>query len=161
VFELITRVSNLSLDLRPMMLDHLGLLDTFMWYLGRYTAITRVQVDFKHFGLGELIKPEVAITVYRVVQEALTNVARHAGVDRAAVNIWVDRDRIYLRVEDKGSGFDPGAVDSTASSGISGMHERVSLMGGSLSIKSAPGTGALVSAEIPLGSARGDKKETA
>ena len=161
VVELITRVSNLSLDLRPMMLDHLGLLDTFMWYLGRYTAITRVQVDFKHFGLGELIKPEVAITVYRVVQEALTNVARHAGVDRAAVNIWADRDRIYVRVEDKGSGFDPGAVDSTASSGISGMHERVSLMGGSLSIKSAPGTGALVSAEIPLGSARGDKKETA
>ena len=159
VAELISRVSNLSLDLRPSMLDDLGLLDALVWYIGRYTATTNVQVDFKHFGLEREMEPEIKTTLYRVVQEALTNVARHAGVDRATVNIWADKGRLCLRIEDKGRGFDPTSLSSSNSSGVSGMQERLSLVGGTLNIESAPEKGTCIIAEIPLGNAsEGDEK---
>jgi len=160
VAELISRVSNLSLDLRPSMLDDLGLLDALIWYIGRYTATTKVQVDFKHFGLGKAMEPEITTTVYRVVQEALTNVARHGDVDRANVNIWADRKRLYLRVEDKGRGFDPSSLSSSNSSGISGMRERLSLVGGTINIESAPGKGTRITAEIPLGNTGDGSEDT-
>lgn len=158
--ELITRVNNMSLDLRPQMLDDLGLLDTLVWYLGRYTTTTGVKVDFRHFGLGREITSGVTTTAYRLIQEALTNVARHADIDQATVNIWCDEGRLYLRVEDKGRGFDTSALDST-SSGVNGMRERISLVGGNFTIESAPGAGTRVLAEIPLGKTREGKQDTA
>lgn len=151
VTELISRVSNLSLDLRPSMLDDLGLLDALVWYIGRYTASTNVHVDFKHLGLDREMGPQITTTVYRVVQEAMTNVARHAAVNKATLDIWVDRKKLYLRVEDRGKGFSPSALSSDESSGLNGMRERISLVGGSLSIVSAPGKGTCIAAEIPLG----------
>jgi PAS domain S-box-containing protein len=157
VKELTGRVRDLSLRLRPTMLDDLGLLPALVWLLQRYQAQTPVQVQFQHSGLGRRFRHDVETAAYRVVQEALTNVARYAAVDAATVRLWTDRDRLYVQVEDHGVGFDLEAVRSAgATSGLSGMQERVELLGGRLTIDSVRGEGTCLTAELPLG-AEGEK----
>ena len=85
-----TRVSNLSLDLRPAMLDNLGLLPALVWLFERYTSQTTVKVEFAHAGLDGRMSPIVETAAFRIVQEALTNVARHAGVPSVNVRVWRD-----------------------------------------------------------------------
>jgi signal transduction histidine kinase len=152
VDALMIRVRELSLDLRPAMLDDLGLLPSLLWHFGRYTAQTNVQVTFKHTGLeGRRFAPEIETAVYRIAQEGLTNVARHAGVSEATVRLWADRDRLGVQIEDRGAGFDPeAALAAGSTSGLAGMRERATLLGGQLTVESAPGTGTRLTAEVPL-----------
>jgi signal transduction histidine kinase len=152
VNELMAEVRDLSLDLRPAMLDDLGLLPALLWHFERYTAQTQVHVVFKQIGLERRFRPEIETAVYRMVQEALTNVARHAGASKATVRLWADDETMGVQIEDQGAGFDLEAALSTgASSGLAGMHERVALLGGQLTIETAPGTGTRLTAELPLG----------
>jgi signal transduction histidine kinase len=149
VSELMDRVEELSLDLRPEMLDELGLLPTLLGHFERYTYQTNIQVIFRQNGLeGRRFSPEIETTVYRIIQEALTNVARHAKVDEATVRLWVGQDMLGVEIEDRGIGFDPLALG--VSPGLSGMRERVALLGGQLMIESAPGSGTSITAELPL-----------
>ena len=83
VSELMRQVREMSLDLRPSMLDDLGLLPALLWHIERYTAQTRVKVDFQHSGLNSGFSPDISIAVYRIMQEALTNIARHANVNES------------------------------------------------------------------------------
>jgi len=86
------------------------------------------------------------------VQEALTNVARHAAVTEATVRLWTSGDRLYVQIQDAGIGFEPETVRAgETSSGLAGMRERAALLGGVLSIDSAPGAGARLTAEFRLG----------
>lgn len=150
VDDLILRVRELSLDLRPAMLDKLGLLHTLLWHFGRYTAQTKVQVNFKQTGLeGQRWRPAVETAVFRIVQEALTNVARHAQVQQVAVRIWLARGILNVQIEDQGLGFDVQTSPPT-SSGLAGMRERVTALGGQLTIESAPGCGTCILAKVPL-----------
>jgi signal transduction histidine kinase len=153
VSELLTRVRILSHDLRPAMLDDLGLLPALLWLFEHYTAQTKVQVDFKHTSQeGLRFSPDIETAAYRIVQEALTNVARHANMSQAIVRLWTDQDRLNVQIEDHGIGFDPVAVmHSGGSSGLIGMSERVSSLGGQLRVESSPGTGTCIIAELPLG----------
>ncbi len=149
--ELMERVRDLSLTLRPAMLDDLGLLPALLWHLERYAAQTHVQVHLRHSGMEKRFPPEIETAVYRIIQEALTNVARHAGVRDATVRLWADAGTLGLQIEDGGVGFDPGApLAAGTSGGLIGMRERALLLGGSLSIESAPGTGTRLTAELPL-----------
>lgn len=150
--ELLARVRELSLDLRPGMLDDLGLLPALLWHFERYNAQTGVQVDFKCTVLeGQRFPPEVETTAYRIVQEALTNVARHAGVGLAAVRLRASQDTLSVQIEDRGIGFNTeAALASGGSSGLTGMYERVALLGGQLTVESTPGVGTRVVAELPL-----------
>jgi signal transduction histidine kinase len=152
VGELMKRVRELSLDLRPAMLDDLGLLPALLWLFERYTAQTQIQIRFRHTGLeGQRFSPEVETAAYRIIQEALTNAARHAEVDGVIVRLWLQKEVVNLQVEDHGRGFDAEWVrTSGAHSGLSGMFERASMMGGRLTVESHPGNGTLVSAELPL-----------
>jgi signal transduction histidine kinase len=152
VNELITRVRELSLDLRPAMLDDLGVLPALLWHFERFTELSRVRVVFRHSGLEEQrFSPEVETAAYRIVQEALTNVARHAKVAEVAVRLWVDENTLDLRIEDRGAGFDPEAtLSAAASSGLAGMRERAVLLGGRLTVTSTSGGGTQVMAELPL-----------
>jgi signal transduction histidine kinase len=160
VNELMAEVRNLSLDLRPAMLDDLGLLPALLWHFERYTAQTQVHVAFKQIGLERRFQQEIETVAYRVIQEALTNVARHAGVGNVTVRVWVDDEALNVQVEDQGAGFDlEAALAASASSGLSGMYERVGLLGGQLRIESEPGTGTLLTARLPL-SGLGEKEET-
>jgi len=149
--DLIERVRRLSLDLRPAMLDDLGLLPALLWLFDRYTAQTGVRVEFAHNGLSQRFSPDVETAAFRIVQEALTNVARHAEVSRVTVHAWADPDSLEVQIKDEGSGFDADvAVSRGTSSGLAGMRERVVLLDGIFSIESAPGKGACVSAHLPL-----------
>lgn len=152
VNDLMARVRNLSLDLRPAMLDDLGLAPALLWLIERWTRQTEVAIDFKHGGLEDRrFPPEVETAAYRTVQEALTNSARHAGAKRVTVRVVAGDDVLTVSVEDDGKGFDPDAVPAGTSSGVTGMRERASLLGGRFTLESAFGAGTRLTAELPLG----------
>jgi signal transduction histidine kinase len=150
VAELMGRVRDLSLDLRPPMLDELGLVPTLLWHVERFAVRTGVEVDLRCARLDRRLDAELEITVFRIVQEALTNVARHAGVKRAQVEVWASDQELGLRVEDRGRGFDVAAALAAPTSGLGGMRERCRLLGGTLTIQSEPGGGTRLAAEFPL-----------
>jgi signal transduction histidine kinase len=146
----VAQVRNLSLDLRPGMLDDLGLLPTLLWHFDNYTAKTQIKVDFKHSGLQIPFPPEVRVAAYRIVQEALTNVARHANVPEVDVAVWCDQKILWIRIQDKGNGFDTTSISPGTSGGLFGMHERAHSLEGELTIESAPGMGTTITAQLPL-----------
>ena len=149
--DLMARVREMSLDLRPAMLDDLGLLPTLRWHFKRYTSQTSIQVLFKHSGLDRRFTPEIETAIYRLVQEALTNVARYARVNELTVRLWADQQTLGVQIDDQGVGFDYEAVlSSNTSSGLAGMQERVLLLGGQFSVRSAPGAGACLIVNVPL-----------
>ncbi len=152
VSELLSQVRSLSQELRPAVLDDLGLMPALLSLIERYNAQTQIQVDLKQRGLEDQRFPSnVETTVYRIVQEALTNVARYAEVNKASVRVWADSQLMHVHVEDQGVGFDPeAALAAGASSGLVGMRERALLLGGQLELESAPGNGTRITAELPL-----------
>jgi signal transduction histidine kinase len=151
VAELMSRVDILSLDLRPAMLDDLGLLPALLWLVGRYYAQTGVRVTVEHEGLDRKLEPDVETAAYRIVQEALTNVARHAETGRASVRCTAGDDAFLIEVRDEGAGFDSGAASAgTLKFGLVGMEERARLVGGKLTVTSEPGKGTAVVASLPI-----------
>jgi signal transduction histidine kinase/CheY-like chemotaxis protein len=151
VSDLTGRVRRLSRDLRPALLDDAGLIPALQALIDRYSYQTGVRVDLEH-RLSHSRRFAVAIETvcYRIVQEALTNTARHGSTQAASVLVWTEGDRLCVQVEDSGVGFDPGlAIVSTESSGLAGMQERVVLLGGELTIDSRPGSGTRVLALLP------------
>jgi len=149
VGELLTRVHDLSLDLRPPMLDDLGLLPALLWLVRRYSDQTGVEVELVHSGLDRRIDPEIATAAYRVVQEALTNVARHARISSTVVCCRGGEDVLCVEVCDEGIGFDTAAARASPTSGLAGMEERVRAMGGQFRIASQTGRGTRVLVELP------------
>lgn len=151
VRDLTARVRNLSLDLRPSMLDDLGLLPALRWLFERYTEQTRIAVDLRSHDADRRFPAAVETAAYRIIQEALTNVARHAGVATVTVQLWGEPSRLAVQIEDNGAGFDVAAARAARrSTGIEGMCERAELIGGSLTLESAPGQGTIVIVELPL-----------
>jgi len=138
VNELIGRTRELSLNLRPATLDHLGLLSALLRHFQYYTSQTNVRIDFQHTGLeAKRFTPELETTVFRIVQEALTNVARHSGAKEAIVRIWSDEETLAVQIEDQGKGFDVTPVMIAGqSSGLTGMRERALLAGGQFTVES-------------------------
>lgn len=151
VDDLFGTVRRLSFDLRPADLDQFGLLPALLALFERYTSQTGILVDFKHRDVDRRFESKVETAAYRVVQQALTNTAQHAGVAGVTVRLWAEENELQLQVEDRGRGFDPEIVMKvTRSSGLFGMSERTSLVGGRLTIDSAPGKGTTITAELPL-----------
>lgn len=149
--ELVGRVREISLDLRPSMLDDLGLLPALLWLIERYESQTGVKVTFKHMGLDRSFSSGVATAAYRIVQESLTNVARHARTDRAWVTAMADGDTLTVHIRDEGAGFDSESAGALQTScGLIGMRERAKSLGGELMVSSTPGRGTDIVARIPL-----------
>jgi len=149
VNELMARVRNLSLNLRPAMLDDLGLLPALVWHINHYMSQTQVRVIFKQTGLeNRRLAPEIETAAYRIVQEGLTNIARHASVNEATVRVWAEKNALGVQVEDHGAGFDSNAALATdETSGLAGMRERAILSGGHFAIESRLGAGTRLMAE--------------
>jgi len=149
--ELMTIVREMSLNLRPTMLDDLGVLAALVWHFERFTTQTSIRVNFDHKEIERRFLPQLETALYRIVQEALTNIARHAKVDEVFVELWADNDRVHLVIRDEGVGFDPkAALAANASSGLAGMHERVKLLRGHIEIKSSVKKGTILTAELPI-----------
>ncbi len=143
-------------DLRPPALDQFGTAAALGDLRDRVEAVSGLSVDLRcdlDFETGRSAQrhaPELETTIYRVVQEALTNVVKHAGATGVVVTV-VDRPgRVEARVSDDGDGYDPAAQSSEAGFGLVGMRERLALVGGTLEITSAPGSGTILSASIPV-----------
>ncbi len=148
VNEVMAKVRKLSLDLRPATLDHLGLLSAFLWLIRNYTAQTGIEIDFNHTGMeGRRFSTDIETSAFRVAQEALTNIARHADVKEAKIRIWTDRSHLNLTVEDEGKGFDLEQVLAEKNStGVAGMRERVLFLDGDFQIETSQNKGTKISA---------------
>lgn len=148
--ELLARVRDLSSALRPQMLDDLGLVAAVVWSARRFAAATGVEVDFEQHAADRRFLPEIELAAYRIVQEALTNVARHSGTAAARVRLWVRGADLFAEVADAGRGFDSEAGDEPGrAAGLAGMRERAELAGGTLAVESSPGRGTVVTAAFP------------
>jgi signal transduction histidine kinase len=133
------------------MLDDLGLFPALVWQLARFTRQTGVEVDFVHSGLeGRRLPAAIALVAYRIVQEALTNVARHSGAGSAAVRLSAVNGLLHGEVEDKGVGYEPERLLSPTSIGLAGMRERAELVGGRIRGESLAGVGTRLTFELPL-----------
>jgi signal transduction histidine kinase len=150
----IQQVRSLSLDLRPSMLDDLGLVSALRWYVERqaeragYCGHLAAEPDEMK------VVPSIAIAAFRIAQEALTNVARHAGARHVWVKLRMHENQLELAVRDDGRGFDVGAMSARRSNteaiGLMGMRERAMLLGGQVSIRSAKGRGTEIRLTVPL-----------
>ncbi len=146
----------LSAELRPSALDRLGLVPALEQMAADHGRRWGTAVHFQAVGLDEIVLPaEVASSLYRIVQEALTNVARHAQARTVGVLLERRPDAVVLIVEDDGRGFDPHAPagDEGVHLGLLGIRERAALLGGRLTIESAPGQGTTLFVEIPCAAA--------
>ena len=145
-------VRDMSQLLHPSMLDDLGLPDTTNWYLGGFSRRTGIRSELVVDQLAERIPPELEVCTYRVIQEAVTNVARHAGASTCRVAIRGTADAISLTVEDDGCGFDPRVKPGAAGRGLGlvSVRERVATLGGTLQVDSRPGHGTRLTVELPL-----------
>jgi PAS domain S-box-containing protein len=153
VDQTLQQVRGMALDLRPSILDDLGLVAALEWYIGRYTQRTgllgRFVADPDHIQAD----PEIETTCFRVAQEALTNVARHARATRFSVELVQHSGGLQLVIRDDGIGFDPEAALGAASRGVSfglaGMRERVELIGGRIAFVSEPAEGTEIQVDFP------------
>jgi PAS domain S-box-containing protein len=153
ITDMLQNVREMSLKLRPSMLDDLGLLPTLLWHFERFTTQTGIRINFKHEGLqgaGNILPPEVNTTAYRVAQEALTNIARYAEVHEADVTLSFMNNSLTMQIQDKGRGFEYSELNASNSTGLSGMRERIRLLGGKLVIKALPGQGTQIIVELPV-----------
>jgi two-component system, NarL family, sensor histidine kinase UhpB len=147
-------VRNLSIDLRPSALDDLGLLPALRWYIKEYQQKCGVEVDFSASGLKERLPAEMETALYRVIQESLTNTAKHARAQKAWVTLKEDCGVVHAHVRDDGRGFDAQAVLRTPwqdrGLGLAGMQERAMLLDGSIKIESQVGAGTSIEIAIPV-----------
>ena len=143
-------VRDLSQLLRPAVLDDLGLPAAIDASLRGLARRHEIKVELSHRGMADRLSPETEIAAYRIVQEALTNVARHASAAHCRVRLTRLPGTLQVEIEDDGTGFDPERAPVPASGfGLIGMRERAAMLGGSLQVLSAPGAGTRLSVELP------------
>ena len=148
------QIRELSHYLRPSMLDDLGLVPTLRWYLDVYRKRTKLDVKYELINFEERPSPEVETVIYRVVQEALNNIAKHAQAGSVLVRLERKDKEAAVFIKDNGRGFEVNEFlapdDLKGGIGLLGMQERVSILGGKFSIQSSKGHGTRISVEIPL-----------
>jgi PAS domain S-box-containing protein len=140
----------ISADLRPLMLDDLGLVPAVEWLVQKFTERNAIPCELE-LGAPDLeLRDPHASAVFRILQESLTNAARHARASRVKVSIGLSDGAVALRVRDDGRGFSPEDPRKPGSFGLMGLRERAYLLGGEVSIASEPGRGTTVEVRIPL-----------
>lgn len=153
--DTLVEIKDLALALRPSSLDDMGLEAALSRYTHDCSTNLGVDVDFQAFGMqGLYLQPEIRLTIYRVVQEALTNVAKYSQASEASVVLECEADVLTAIIEDNGVGFDVEATFNSTNLekklGLHGMKERVNLIGGELTIESKPGLGTTIYVHINL-----------
>lgn len=148
--ETVTATRRISADLRPLILDDLGLVPAVEWLVRTFRERNGIECELR-LGVDELELDEARATaLFRILQESLTNVVRHAGATAVEVALAVVAGHAHLVIRDNGQGFDPAAPRERKSYGLLGLRERTLLLGGQVEIRSAPGQGTTVEVTIPL-----------
>lgn len=142
-------VRNMAIRLRPGVLDDLGLVDALEWYTSDFERRTGITCIFEHYNMPA-ISETISTAAYRIAQEALTNVARHSGANRADVVLRVENGAMTLLVTDNGKGFSVPELSESEGLGVAGMRERAMLVGGTLEVHSLIQSGAKVYFRVPL-----------
>jgi signal transduction histidine kinase len=144
----------LIFDLRPSVLDDLGLLSAIRWYAERHLASRGISVRCEFSGIEARLTPELETALFRVSQEAITNIAKHSRAETVLIQVTERDDEISIEIEDDGEGFDPSSLPPPAARerglGLLGMRERVELFGGTIEIDSAPGRGTRIAVSAPV-----------
>jgi len=151
--ELLTNIHRLIANLRPALLDDLGLTAAITWYGDMRLTPLGIEFDFDCDGLYERYPPAIETTLFRIVQEAVTNVIRHSRASIVHLKLTQTDSVVALEIRDNGVGFDPKILQNPKHDhglGLLGMQERATLLGGQLEIKTAPGEGTLIRIVIPL-----------
>ena len=149
--DVLENLHRLAMDLRPASLDHLGLIAALRQYIETFSNQHGLKMQFEIVGLDDLprLPPAVETNVYRIVQEALTNVVRHAQATRIDVLLEQRGDQMVAIVEDDGVGFDAEAARQSGRLGLLGMRERAEMLGGTLAVESTPGSNTTIYVEVP------------
>jgi len=148
--DTINEVRNISMNLRPSILDDLGLKATIKWFVREFVSLfpsiaVDLQIDMVESDLSDLQK----IVIFRIIQESLNNIGKHAEANHVSVELLNTGDRLILSVKDDGKGFLPETFCAGQGFGLSSMRDRVKLTDGEFSIESAPGTGTLIRVSWP------------
>lgn len=155
VSEALSSVHYMAVRLRPILLDELGIRAAITKYIETYQKRYNIKVSFisKNIQEGERFFPEIEISVYRIVQEALSNIVKHAEAEKIQVELTYENGLLRLTIQDDGKGFDPDILEeyqvANNSLGIAGMQERTELLGGTFEITSAWKEGTRIAVEIP------------
>jgi signal transduction histidine kinase len=148
----LTELQHLISDLRPSHLDDLGLPAALRWYAGALQERTQLRVSVETVGAEQELEPALKIAAFRIAQEALNNVIKHASAYSADVRLAFEENALSLRIKDDGRGFDPHNLQKNQGRvplGLTGIQERAGLLGGTCVIKSTSGHGALVEVRMP------------
>jgi signal transduction histidine kinase len=150
----ITEVRRMAYDLRPPGIKHLGIVATLANYCREFMELNGLVVDFQALGIPKHLGEEISINVYRLAQEGLSNVIKHACASRVKIGLVAAADRICLSIEDNGRGFDlkkrQTRINGEKKLGLRGMKERAHLMKGTMKIMSKPGLGTRITITIPM-----------
>ncbi|MDB5202738.1 MAG: domain S-box-containing protein [Ferruginibacter sp.] len=145
---MITTIRRIAFSVSPNILSDLGLNETLVWMCDEFSAINHIPCEFEAAYDEQRVSPEIRMDFFRICQEAMNNIIRHAAAKRVNVCIREDNSFVYLVISDDGKGFD--VLSTPAGSGITGMQELASSVNGVLEIHSIPGEGTIVSAKVPL-----------
>ena len=140
----VVSLRRIASDLRPPMLDDLGLIPTIQWLAGDFSERTGVSIDLDLPDDELDMQAELSTLLFRVVQESLTSIARHASARHVAVRLGCSGPQVRLLVQDDGDGIDPARLGTDGTFGLIGMRECAAMLGGELTIDSKPGSGTLV-----------------
>ena len=152
-YEIFGKIRSIARDLRPPVLDALGLRVAMQTYCTEFTRHTHLPVIFESDANASLqeLPDAYNITLYRTLQEALTNVIKHAQANQAWVDLSMDDDQVTLTIQDNGIGFG-GERSGSNGIGLAGLRERITIAGGSLTVSSTPKRGTILSAQFPWSS---------
>jgi signal transduction histidine kinase len=152
ISEIATDIQSLSHELHSARLQYLGVAAALRGFCQEFAERQKVEIEFKSHDLPSPLSPDISLCLFRVLQEALHNSAKHSGVREFEVRLWGTSDEIHLTVKDSGAGFDREAAKESRGIGLISMEERLKLVKGTLSINSQPKRGTTIDARVPLNS---------
>jgi two-component system, NarL family, sensor histidine kinase UhpB len=161
--QVLTVMRQLSMDLRPTMLDDVGLVPTLRWYIQSFSKRLNIDSHFQAVEVEGKLPPQIETAFYRIIQEALNNIAKHSEANRAEITLGQKHSILFASVTDNGKGFDlnrvlqPGSPEKGL--GLVGMQERVSLLGGKMDIQSKSDFGTCIYVEVPIPKGRDASEE--
>ncbi|MCX6290220.1 MAG: PAS domain S-box protein [Bacteroidetes bacterium] len=150
VDELLDSVQNISLHLRPQVLDDIGLPEAIEWQAGEFERRTQIKCDLQLEMNEEILCNEIKTTAFRILQESLTNISRHAQASVVKISLRKQNEILILEIQDNGKGISPNEITDKRSIGLLGMTERAKILKGEFTISGNPGTGTFTRLTIPI-----------